>query len=427
MFSLLIALVYLAFIALGLPDSLLGASWPVISQQFGVDKGLQGVITMIIAGGTVVSSLLSDKLTRKFGTGLLTAISVLLTCIALFGFSFCNAFWQMCLWAIPYGLGAGAVDAALNNYAAVHFSSKHLNWLHCFWGVGACISPYIMGGCLSGGLGWSRGYFIVGILQAVVSLVLFVSLPIWKKTDKISQNQPDKQADNDAATDGANNCDEQNQDADSGENVQTFDLADDKNVAKKRIRKQNSFTIKGVWQTLAMFACYCSAESIAMQWSSSYLVYHRGVSTDLAATFASMFFLGITFGRFLCGLVSNKLGDKKLIRLGIAVMVVAVVAISLPVKTDAVALAGLVLFGFGCAPIYPTIIHQTPQVFGQQNSQSIVGLQMAFAYLGTTFMPLLFGLVASSAIWTFPLFIGAFTLMLFGANEYFNKVTSAKA
>lgn len=418
MFSLLIALVYLAFIGLGLPDSLLGASWPVISLQFGVDKGLQGVVTMIIAGGTVVSSLLSDKLTRKFGTGLLTAVSVLLTCIALFGFSLCTAFWQLCLWAMPYGLGAGAVDSALNNYAAIHFSSRHLNWLHCFWGVGACISPYIMGGCLTNGLGWSRGYFIVGILQAVISVILFVSLPLWKR------NAPNgavllKQTDVTSDGSGVENSNE----ASSTDNAEESEIQL-QSVTKKRIRRQNSLTIKGVWQTLVMFTCYCSAESIAMQWSSSYLVYHRGVNTDLAATFASLFFLGITFGRFLCGLFSNRLGDKKLMRLGIAVMTVGFVAVALPLKTDIVALVGLVVFGLGCAPIYPTIIHQTPQVFGEENSQSIVGLQMAFAYLGTTFMPSLFGLVARSAMWAFPLFIGVFTLLLFGINEYFNKITS---
>lgn len=421
MFSLLIALIYLAFISLGLPDSLLGAAWPVISQQFGVDKGLQGVVTMIIAGGTILSSLLSDRLAKRFGAGLVTSVSVAMTAAALVGFSTCSAFWQICLWAIPYGLGAGAVDAALNNFAAVHFSSRHLNWLHCFWGVGASISPYIMGGCLTGGLGWSVGYRIVGIIQIVITAILFCSMPLWKKavatkgkTDDVPTNVDEVVSDNEASLTA---CDTEN----------------DKKTSYVSKNSQHNATstavkpiaIRGVWQTLVMFFCYCSAESIAMAWSSSYLVYHRGVQTDIAATFASLFFLGITFGRFICGLFSDKLGDKRLMRIGIAVMIVGVVAVALPLSTDVVALGGLVVFGFGCAPIYPAIIHMTPSRFGEENSQAIVGMQMAAAYTGSTFLPPLFGLTSTVAMWAFPLFLGGFTLLLLFMNEYTNKVTAA--
>lgn len=403
MFSLLIALVYLAFISLGLPDSLLGSAWPVISEQFGVDKGMQGLVTMLIAGGTIVSSLMSDFLTKKIGTALVTATSVLLTAVALLGFSTCNALWQMCLWAIPYGLGAGAVDAALNNYAAVHFSSRHLNWLHCFWGVGCCISPYIMGVCLGGDLGWTWGYRIVSFIQIAITAVLFCSLPLWKKVTT-AQSTPK-----------LNNCAVSDVAAEKSDDVPA-----EKNDTKPA---QNVFAIKGVWQTLVMFFCYCSAESIAMMWSSSYLVFHRGVSESLAATFASLFFIGITSGRFVCGLVSDKLGDRKLISIGIAVMTAGVVAIALPLRSDVLALGGLVVFGFGCAPVYPAIIHSTPSRFGEANSQKIVCLQMASAYLGTTFMPPLFGLTSTVAMWAFPLFLGGFTLLLFVMSVYSNKIS----
>lgn len=398
MFSSLIALIYLAFIALGLPDSLLGSAWPVVSVQFGVDKGLQGLVTMIIAGGTILSSLLSDKLTSKFGTGVVTSVSVAVNAVALFGFSFSTALWQMCLWAIPYGLGAGAVDAALNNYAAVNFSSRHLNWLHCFWGVGACVSPYVMGACLTTGLGWNNGYRIVGCVLLLVAIVLFASLGLWKKCSKSTSN---------------------------GESVTCYDdkcdIATVDDCAVSKVEVKRPLAIRGVWQTLLIFFCYCGAESIAMNWSSTYLVYHRGVDTELAATFASLFFIGITLGRFLCGVFSDKLGDKLLIRLGATVMLVGVVAIVLPLDTDIVALVGLVVFGFGCAPVYPAIIHMTPSSFGVQNSQKIVGLQMASAYLGTTFMPPLYGAVASSAMQLFPLFLGGFSLIMFAMSEIFNK------
>lgn len=403
MFSLLIALIYLAFISVGLPDSLLGSAWPVISEQFGVDKGMQGLVTMLIAGGTIVSSLMSDFLTKKIGTALVTATSVLLTAVALLGFSTCNALWQMCLWAIPYGLSAGAVDAALNNYAAVHFSSRHLNWLHCFWGVGCCISPYIMGTCLGGDLGWTWGYRIVSFIQIAITAVLFCSLPLWKKVTS-AQSTPK-----------LNNCAVSDVVAEKSDDV-PGEKTDTKPAG-------NVFAIRGVWQTLVMFFCYCSAESIAMMWSSSYLVFHRGVSESLAATFASLFFIGITSGRFVCGLVSDKLGDRKLISIGIAVMTAGVVAIALPLRSDVLALGGLVVFGFGCAPVYPAIIHSTPSRFGEANSQKIVGLQMASAYLDTTFMPPLFGLTSTVAMWAFPLFLGGFTLLLFVMSVYSDKIS----
>ena len=260
-----------------------------------------------------------------------------------------------------------------------------------------------MGACLGGDLGWTWGYRIVSFIQIAITAVLFCSLPLWKKVTS-AQSTPK-----------LNNCAVSDVVAEKSDDV-PGEKTDTKPAG-------NVFAIRGVWQTLVMFFCYCSAESIAMMWSSSYLVFHRGVSESLAATFASLFFIGITSGRFVCGLVSDKLGDRKLISIGIAVMTAGVVAIALPLRSDVLALGGLVVFGFGCAPVYPAIIHSTPSRFGEANSQKIVGLQMASAYLGTTFMPPLFGLTSTVAMWAFPLFLGGFTLLLFVMSVYSNRIS----
>ncbi len=391
MFSLLIAITYLAFISLGLPDSLLGSGWPTMYVELGVSVSLQGVISMIIAGCTIISCLSADFLIKKFHSGLVTATSVLLTAVALLGFSFCNKFWQLCLCAIPYGLGAGAVDAALNNYAAINFSSKHLNWLHCFWGVGASVSPYIMGACLSGGLGWHMGYRTVGFIQMGITAILFCSLPLWKKFDTTH--------------------------ADTLETLE-------QTAPTKKI---HPLLICGVWQTLVLFFADCSAEAVAMYWASSYLTLFRNVDATTAANFAALFYLGMTLGRFISGCFSNKLGDKLLIRAGCIVMAVGVVLIALPLSTNVLALIGLVVFGTGCGPIYPAVIHLTPQRFGKENSQAIVGLQMASAYVGTTFMPPLFGLCAEVSYWMYPAFLCVFLVLLFVMSEWLNSIMYKKS
>lgn len=317
MATLLLALLYVAFVSLGLPDSLTGSAWPVMHQDLGVALSSAGVITMIISFGTVVSSLLSDRLTAKFGTGAVTAVSTLLTALALFGFSVSNAFWQLCIIALPYGLGAGAIDAALNNYVALYYSSRHMSWLHGFWGLGALISPYIMGACLTGSLGWRGGYRTVSIIQTVLTAILFVSLPFWRKT------------------------------------TQKFEEKD-KRVGKA-LGLRRVLKLKGVVWLLVAFFCYCAAEATAMLWASSYLVRNRGISEETAATFGSLFYIGMTAGRMLCGFVTEKLGDKKLIRIGAAGMLLGIALLALPVQTDVFALAGFVVIGFGCAPVYPSI------------------------------------------------------------------------
>lgn len=383
MYSLLLAIIYIAFISLGLPDSLLGSAWPVMHEGLGVPVSYAGAVTMIIAGGTIISSLSSDRLTRKFGTGLVTAVSVLMTALALFGFSVSGEFWMLCLWAIPYGLGAGAVDAALNNYVALHYASRHMSWLHCFWGVGASISPYIMSFALAGGHGWSSGYRYVSIIQIVLSVCLFASLPLWKQSH--TQKTEEK-------------------------------------VEAKALSFGQMLKIPGVVSVLILFFGYCALEQTTGLWVSSYLVDYRDVSAETAAQFASLFFLGVTFGRFLCGFVADRLGDRTLIRVGILTAAVGVVLVLLPVQADLSALAGLIIIGFGCAPIYPSIIHATPFNFGKENSQAIIGIQMASAYVGATFMPPLFGVVASYVgICLYPLYLMVFAVLMLILSESLNR------
>lgn len=383
MISLLIAIIYIAFISLGLPDSLLGSAWPVMYPQLHVPISYMGIISMIIAFGTILSSLASDFLNRKLGTGLVTALSVFTTAAALFGFSVSDSFILLCMIAFPYGLGAGAVDAALNNYVALHFSSKHMSWLHCFWGVGASVSPYIMGFCLTSGWGWQKGYFSVSVIQIILTVILFISLPLWKKNSEKSEERE-----------------------------------------AKVVGLRGAFKIKGVPYVMAAFFCYCAMESTAGLWASSYLKEYRGTSEETAAMFASLFYLGITLGRFICGFVSEKLGDKRLIRIGVCAAAFGVILILLPLQTDIFALTGLIAAGVGCAPVYPSIIHSTPDNFGKENSQSIIGIQMACAYTGTTFMPTLFGVLADNVgIFLYPVYLLIFIGILGAMSEMLNKIT----
>lgn len=385
---MLLAIIYIAFISLGLPDSLLGAAWPVMYEELGVPISYAGIVTMIIAAGTIVSSLLSDWLMRKDGAGVITAVSVFMTAAALFGFSASHSFLLLCLWAVPYGLGAGAVDAALNNYVALHFSSRHMNWLHCFWSVGAAASPYIMSYCLTGGFGWNNGYRSVAVVQTILTAALFLSLPLWKRR----------------RLEGA-----------EGES------------AAKALSLPRAVKIKGVPFVLIMFFGYCALEQAAGLWASSYLVQFRGVDTDTAAWSASLFYLGIAAGRFLCGFVAERLGDRRLIRIGILTMIGGVLLIALPVPYDAFTLAGLLIVGLGCAPVYPSVIHSTPANFGKENSQAIIGIQMASAYVGTTFMPPLFGLIAAHIhIGLYPAFLLALAVLMLCMSEKLNRTVAKR-
>lgn len=357
MIHLLLSVIYVSFISLGLPDSLLGAAWPSIYQGFGVPVSYSGVIFCIISVGTVISSLQSDRLTRRFGAGGVTAISVAMTAAALFGFSISNSFWALCLWAIPYGLGAGSVDAALNNYVALHFASRHMSWLHCMWGIGASVGPYIMGAALTGDAGWHTGYRIIGFIQLILTVVIVLSLPLWKT--KMNEKAEE----------------------------QTI-------IPAKPLTLKQIFHIPGVKADLITFFCYCSLEQTTSLWASSYLVLNKGITPETAASFASLFFIGITVGRALCGFLTLKLNDAQMVRMGLGFIAIGIVLLILPLG-EAVTLVGLLLIGFGCAPIYPSIIHATPSHFGEENSQAIIGVQMASAYIGNCLMPPLFGVIAN--------------------------------
>lgn len=387
MFHLLLAIIYLSFISLGLPDALLGSAWPVMYGELAVPVSYAGMISMIIAAGTIISSLLSDWLTYKLGAGKVTAISVAMTAAALFGFSTCSAFWMLCLWAIPYGLGAGSVDASLNNYVALHYASRHMSWLHCMWGVGASVGPYIMGFVLSGGGHWTGGYRCIGILQIILTAILFLSLPLWKSRK-------------DAA-------------------------GEDEKAEAKPLTPGQILQIPGAKEIMVTFFCYCAVEQTAGLWASSYLALYKGVPGETAASFASMFFIGITVGRALNGFLTMKLSDTQLIRIGQGIILLGIVAMLLPLG-EAVSLAGLILIGLGCAPIYPCIIHSTPAHFGADKSQALIGVQMASAYIGTCLMPPLFGLIAGHvSIVLLPVYLLAILILMAVMHERMLKRVTA--
>lgn len=380
MFQLLLAIIYLAFISLGLPDSLLGAAWPSMYPEFQVPVSYAGIISMVIALGTVISSLMSDRLTKRLGAGLVTAISVAMTALALFGFSFSHSFWVLILWSIPYGLGAGSVDAALNNYVALHYKSRHMSWLHCMWGVGASAGPYIMGFALSHGQNWNGGYRYIGILQVILTFILFISLPLWKKEKKDAASESDATSDH----------------------ILTL---------------REIFAIPGVKSVMLMFFCYSAIEQTSGLWASSYLVLHKGVAPETAATFASLFYIGITIGRAISGFITMKLNDTQMIRLGQGIILLGVLALFLPLGST-ISLIGFILIGLGCAPIYPCIIHSTPDHFGADHSQAIIGVQMASAYVGTCLMPPVFGLIANNiTVALLPAYLILFLVLLSVMHE----------
>ncbi len=370
MYLLLLAIIYLAFISLGLPDSLLGSAWPTIRTDFDVPLSYMGLVSMVISGGTIFSGLMSERITKKFGTRAVTTVSVLLTAVALFGFSTTTDFYQLCVWAIPYGLGAGAIDAALNNYVALHYNSRHMSWLHCFWGVGTIISPYIMSYALTHTV-WTDGYRMVSYIQFGIVIVLLLTFPLWKINKANAEEE---------------------------ENTEVLGL-------------KGALRIKGVPYLLTGFFAYCAAEATTMLWASSYLEGTRGVSKDKAAALGALFFIGITVGRFLAGFISDKVGDNRMIRIGTAIALLGVVCTVIPVEI--VTMMGFIIIGLGCAPVYPCIIHSTPANFGAENSQGIIGIQMASAYVGSTFMPPVFGLIANHvSLKLMPCYLAFFFVLL---------------
>ena len=389
MFQLLLAVIYLAFISLGLPDSVLGSAWPTIYPEFNVPVSYAGIIYGLVTICTIFSSLQSDRLNRRFGTGKVTAFSVLLTAVALFGFSICSNYWMMILWTIPYGLGAGSIDAALNNYVALHYKSWHMSWLHCMWGVGASVGPYIMSFALAQNRGWRMGYRYISWIQIALTVLIIFSLPLWKKQPTI------------ILEDGTE---------------QELDC--------KALTLPEIFAIKGVKPLLLMFFCYCALEQTAGLWASSYLVLKYNVNSELAASFGCLFFLGITIGRALSGFISMKLDDDHMIRLGQVVILFGLFLMFLPFDYH-IALFSLVVIGLGCAPIYPCIIHSTPTNFGPDKSQALIGVQMASAYTGNLIMAPLFGIIANHiGVGLYPFYLFVFLVVMYGMHKrLLNDVT----
>ena len=385
MVSFLLPVIYLAFISLGLPDALLGAAWPSMYQPLGADLSWAGAVSMIISAGTIVSSLASDRLNSRLGTGKVTAGSVALTAAALFGFSSCTAFWQLCLWAVPYGLGAGSVDAALNNYVALHYQSRHMSWLHCMWGIGASVGPVIMGRALAAG-SWQSGYRIISLLQIALTAVLLFSLPLWKRP---------------GAEGGA------------------ADITPEHRTLPQLLR------IPGVPEVMVSFACYSAVECTAGMWAASYCTLLRGIDAETAAGWASLFYLGITVGRFFSGFLTLKWNDQQMIRGGQALILVGVVLVLLP-RNNTLLFAGLIVTGLGCAPIYPSIIHETPANFGRNLSMSMTGVQMAAAYVGSTLLPPFFGVLAQHiTIGLFPWYLLAALVIMILSSEALHRKTAA--
>ena len=388
MFSLLLAVIYLAFISLGLPDSLLGSVWPTIYQEFNVPVSYAGAIFMIISAGTIFSSLQSDRLTKSLGTGKVTAFSVLMTAVALFGFSISHSYWMLVLWAIPYGLGAGSVDASLNNYVALHYKSHHMSWLHCMWGVGASIGPYIMSFALVNGQTWNMGYRYISLIQVALTIIIMLSLPLWKKRPVISD-------------------------------IQEAENGKDKVLTLKEI-----FNIPGAKQLMLMFFCYCALEQTAGLWASSYLVLQHGFDLEVATSYGSLFFIGITVGRAISGFITMKLNDRQMIYLGQVIILIGIILMCLPFGHQ-VALIGLIIIGLGCAPIYPCIIHSIPINFGKDKSQAIIGVQMASAYIGNLLMPPLFGIIANHiSVIAFPIYLLLILIVMVVMHIKLNKSVS---
>ena len=379
--SFLLLIIYLSFISLGLPDALLGSAWPTIYQQINVPLSYSGIIFIIISLGTVISSLNSDRLTKQFTPKIVTAVSVAMTMIALFGFSFSKNFISLCLWAIPYGLGAGSIDAALNNYVALHYESRHMSWLHCMWGVGATLGPYIMSIALTNNGNWPLGYRIIGFIQLALTIILFSTLSLWKN----SESQED--------------------------NIKTIPLFE-------------AIKISGVIEIMLSFFCYCAIEQTCGLWAATWLVKVKGIDTARAASFAAFYFLGITIGRFISGFITYKLNDKQMVRLGESVILLGLIMMFQPFS-EIISLLSLIVIGLGCAPIYPSLIHATPILFGKDRSQSIIGIQMASAYVGNICMPPLFGIIAEKfGINLFPVYITILLVLMYLMHERLVKKRS---
>lgn len=382
MLTLLLIVIYISFISLGLPDSLLGSAWPILHADLSVPISYAGIISMIISGSTIISSFFSEKIIRKLGTGFVTAISVFMTAGALLGFSYAPSFVWLCVLAIPLGLGAGSVDAALNNFVALHYKARHMSWLHCFWGIGATLGPVIMSVYLNKDGQWNLGYRTIGIIQTVLVTLLFITLPLWKNVKGGEESAKDS--------------------------------------TPKSLKIKDIFKIKGAKTAFISFFCYCALEATTGLWGSSYLVFERGINSEVAAKWISLFYLGITIGRFISGFATMKLNNQTMIRIGELLIVAGIAVLFMPFHNN-ILQGGFLLIGLGCAPIYPCMLHETPNRFSKSLSASLMGIQMAFAYVGSTFMPPLFGAISGVlSLNLFPVFLLIILILMILSSEHVN-------
>ncbi|WP_336774616.1 MFS transporter [Paenibacillus sp. MMO-58] len=390
MATFFLIIIYLAFISLGLPDSLLGTAWPVMRPELNAPLGAAGVLYMTIAAGTIVSSLASGTILNRFGTGRVTLVSCIMTAGALLGYATSPSLVWLLVCAIPLGLGAGAVDAGLNNYVAAHYKAHHMSWLHCFWGVGATLGPVIMAQFITNNA-WRYGYLTVAAIQCALVVILFFSLPLWDRVAKIHKRVSARAAQEEAV-----------------------------NEPEEKSAAGHPLKIRGVKLALVSFMLYCGIEAAVGLWGSSYLVNMKSVSASTAAQWVSLYYAGITAGRFITGFITFKVSNRNLIRGGQLIALIGALLLFLPLP-EGFALAGFITVGFGLAPIYPCMLHETPVRFGKKKSQSIMGYQMAVAYTGSTLMPPLLGLLASSiTIGIFPFYIVLCTAAMFLFTERLN-------
>lgn len=371
MYFLLLILIYIAFISLGLPDSVLGAAWPSMYRSLGVPEGSAGIITMLMYSGTMISSIASDWIIRKLGTGKVLVISVALTAITMLGFSMAGSFTMLCLIALPYGLGGGCVDASLNNYVATHYKARHMSFLHCFWGIGTIISPLIMGSFIENGGVWTQGYRAIAVFQFILVAVLIFSIPLWKKdANEASSND-------------------------------------------KHLSLSELMGMPGVKASLAAFFCYCSMETTMGLWTSTYLSEVKGVYLVVATKCGMLFYIGIASGRFISGMISERLGDMKLIFIGTTMTVLSLSALLLPGIGSRMLFLLIILAGMGCGPIFPSMVHHSPEISGPDGSQMLIGFQLAVASAGSIMIPALFGIIVNRiSIALLPFFCLIFTLTL---------------
>ncbi|MEC0372208.1 MFS transporter [Paenibacillus chibensis] len=395
-------IIYLSFISLGIPDALLGSAWPVMHRDIGASFGSAGLISMIVSVGTIVSSLASGSIIKRLGTGKITLISCCLTAAALLGFSAAPSLAWLAVLAIPLGIGAGAVDSALNHYVASNYKAHHMSWLHCFWGLGAMMGPMIMSYFIASRNSWRDGYSTVSMIQWGLVIILLVTLPLWSRVAKLHQASSEQKK---------RLVEYQNVEENGNDRLYQTD-------AKRR----HPIHIPGVKFTLAAFLCYCGVEATVGLWGASYLVGAREITADTAASWVSLYYGGITLGRLITGFVTLKMNNRLLILIGQMTAIAGGIVLLLPLP-DVCALIGMILIGLGLAPIYPGLIHETPARFGQENSARLIGYQMAVAYTGTTLLPPLFGLIASQVnVSLLPVMVLIFLILMLMSSEQVNRI-----